>query len=120
MEKEIIHIKPIDLRDQKPTGEGDIQIELSEKYIIYYAKFYAEEPINKQDHDLGWETVYNHFETVVSKSAIVGMEKSYMPTQNLWAVYVFVYGMSEDLKMFFKKESEAQDVFDKLFKYFYD
>lgn len=120
MTEEIIHIKPIRLRNQKPSDDGQIRLELHEKYIFYYVKFYASEPKDTEDQTLGWETVYNNYETIVSKTAIVGIDKSYMSEGNNWSLYIFVSGMAGDVKLYFKKESEAQEVFDKLFKYLYD
>lgn len=116
---EIVLIKPMDLYNQKMSKDGVLKLEFFEKYIIYSGDFFAEEPINRDDHELGWETVDNKFELIANRNDIVGFEKSWVHVYQHWTVYIFVNGMRDDIKMFFKKEQEANEVADKLIKYLY-
>jgi hypothetical protein len=117
---ETVLIKPMDLYNQKMSEDGILKLEFYDRYIIYSCNFFAEEPINRDDHELGWETVDNKFELIADKNAIIGFEKNWMHEYKYWTVYIFVNGMRDDIKMFFKKEQEANEVVEKLIKYLYD
>jgi hypothetical protein len=117
--EEIINIAPVDLENQKPAKEGTITLELHEKYIAYRARFYAEEPVNVDDKELGWQTVYNNFDIIADKRQCVCVEKNWLSKAKRWAIYVYVNGLGYDIKMYFKKETEAQEIFDKIFNWLY-
>jgi hypothetical protein len=119
MSEEIIHIKPIDLEHQKPAKEADITLELHEKYIAFRGRFYAEEPIDVDDKGLGWETVYNNFDIIADKRQVVCVFKKLFSKEKRWAVYVYVNELGYDIQMYFKKETEAQEIFDKIFNWLY-
>ena len=120
MEPVIINIPPIKLEHQDPDKEGSIVLELHDKYVVYKANFYAEEPKDKDDKSLGIETVYNNFELAAFKHQCVCVEKSWLSQAKRWSVYIYVNGLGYDIKMYFKKESEATEVYNKVFKWLYD
>lgn len=118
--KETIQIKPMNLPNQKMSKDGELKLEFYDKYFKYIGDFYAEEPKDRDDRRLGWDTVLNYFEVIVDKKSVCGFEKSWVHRHEYWTVYVFVNGMAEDIKMFFKTEKEAEAVVNKLITYLYD
>jgi hypothetical protein len=117
---EKINIPQLDLEDQKITEAIELSIEIRENSIVYTGKFYADEPKNVEDKDLGWENVFNSFRMVAAKVKIAGIEKSWLPVAKKWTIYIFVDGMASDIKVYFKRESEAETFFDKLHKWLYE
>lgn len=116
---ERINIKAIQLENQKIKECTEFYLELRDDSIEYCARFYADEPKDENDKDLGWETMFTCFKTVARKSNVAGIEKTYTKYK-YWGVYVMISGFANDMKMFFKRESEAQEVFDKLHKWLYE
>lgn len=116
---EIIQIKPMELRNQKMNSDGELRLVFYDKYFTYIGDFFADEPKDTEDHSLGWETIRNYFEIIVDKNAVAGFEKSWNQVHDHWSVYVFVNGMAQDIKLFFKTQLEANAVAEKLTKYLY-
>ena len=116
---EKIDIKPIQLENQKIKECTEFYLEIRDNSILYAARFFAEEPINEDDKELGWKSVFNCFKIVAEKENIAGIEKNYTKYK-YWSVYVSVLGFATDIKMFFKLESEAVEIFDKLHKWLYE
>lgn len=118
--KEIIPIQRMDLYDQKMHEGTELRLELYDCYFKYIGIFHAEEPKDKEDHSLGWETVYNNFEISVIKTSMVSIVKSWNDKYKYYCLYISVNGMGEDISLFFKKEKDVDIVKQKLITYFYD
>ena len=116
----IIDIKPMHLRNQKMSNDGELRLEFYDGYFKYIGNFYADEPKDREDHSLGWETVYNYFEVVVDKRFVAAYEKAWAHSYEHWSIYISVNGMNDDIKLFFKTQKEADAVMDKLTHYLYD
>lgn len=108
-----ILIKPIELRNQKPTDIKDCYIELFPNYLKYKMDFDAEEPIINDDVASGWEPVYNNYDITVMKHKIAGVEKSFTKDKK-WGVYIIISGFANDLKVYSKSQTTAQQLFDKI------
>lgn len=117
---EKINIPSIDLENQKITDFTELSLEIRDNSLAYTARFYADEPKEENDKGLGWHNVFNSFRTIASKNNIAGIEKSWLSQAKKWAVYIFVNGFANDMKMYFKRESEAEEVFNKLHKWLYE
>lgn len=117
---EKITIPSLDLLNQKITDFTELTLEIRDNSVMYTARFYADEPISEEDKGLGWENVFNSFKTVASKQNIAGLEISWLNHAKKWSVLIIVSGFNNDIKMYFKREGEAQNVFDKLHKWLYE
>ncbi len=117
---EKIDIPQISLSQQKITDFIELSIELRDNSVVYTAKFYADEPIDDKDEGLGWQNNFNSFKCIASKTAISGIEKDFLKDTKKWAVYIMVSGFNNDIKVYFKRESEAESLFDKLHKWLYE
>lgn len=117
---EKINIPQINLENQKITDFTELSLEIRDNSVVYTARFYADEPKDENDKSLGWHNVFNSFKIISAKPNIAGIEKSWLPHAKKWAVYIFVNGFSNDLKMYFKREGEAEEVFNKLHKWLYE
>lgn len=75
-------------------------------------EFFANEPVIDDDDLSGWkEGVYNYFNIISMKDKISGLEQSFTKDKK-WAVYILVTGFAQDLKAFFNKRSEAEELFE--------
>lgn len=117
---EKINIPSTDLENQKITDFTELSLEIRDHSVIYTARFYADEPVDINDKGLGWENVFNSFKTVASKQNVAGLEISWLNHAKKWTVIIIVNGFNNDIKMYFKREGEAQNVFDKLHKWLYE
>jgi hypothetical protein len=117
---EKINIPKIDLENQKITDFVELSLEIRDNSVMYTARFYADEPKNTDDKELGWENVFNAFKLVATKQNIAGIEINWLNHAKKWSVLILVNGFSNDIKMYFKREGEAQNVFDKLHKWLYE
>jgi hypothetical protein len=117
---ERIDISPVSLEDQKITDQNEQFLEIRDTSICYCCRFYADEPINPDDKELGWKNVFNRFRTVASKDKIAGIELTYLPNAKKWGVFIMVTGFTNDMKVFFRKEDDANSVFDKLHNWLYE
>lgn len=117
---EKINIEPVNLEDQKISDFTELYIEIRDNSLLYCCRFYADEPNNIEDKSLGWSNVFNRFRTAATKSNIAGIELQYLPKAKKWGVYIMVNGFASDMKLFFKKEAEANTVYDKLHAWLYE
>lgn len=115
-----INIPSIDLENQKVTDFTELTLEIRDNGVMYTARFYADEPRNENDKELGWENVFNSFKLVAAKQNVAGIEISWLNHAKKWSVLILVNGFANDIKMYFKRKSEAQDLFDKLHKWLYE
>jgi hypothetical protein len=115
-----IDIPNIDLENQKVTDFTELSLEIRDNSVMYSVRFYADEPKDENDKELGWENVFNSFKTVAAKQNIAGIEISWLNHAKKWSVMILVNGFSNDIKMYFKREGEAKALFDKLHKWLYE
>jgi hypothetical protein len=115
-----IDIPNVDLENQKVTAFTELSLEIRDNSVMYTARFYADEPKNEEDKGLGWENVFNCFKLVAFKQNIAGIEINWLDHAKKWSVLILVNGFSNDIKLYFKRESEAQSLFDKLHKWLYE
>lgn len=108
-----INFSPIKLKNQNPTEIQDCYIELLEDRLIYHVRFFAIEPVDENDSSLGESNVFNASKTVAMKSHIAGIEKAYT-TSKRWGVYVMVSGFAGDIKVIFKTEDKANELWNHL------
>lgn len=117
---ETIQIEPLSLENQKPTDITEFYFEIRDNSILVSCRFYADEPKNADDKALGWHNVFTCFRTVAAKQNIAGLEKTFMSDSGKWGIFIMISGFANDIKVFFKKESQAQELFDKLQKWLYE
>lgn len=117
---ERINIAPVSLEDQKITDSSELFIEIRDNSLYYSCRFYADEPKNPEDKAIGWDNVFNRFRTIAQREKIAGIELQYLPNAKKWGVYIMVNGFASDMKLFFKKEADANDMFDKLHAWLYE
>jgi hypothetical protein len=115
-----IDIPAIDLENQKITDFTELSLEIRDNSVVYTARFYADEPKDENDKELGWHNVFNCFKLVASRENIAGIEINWLAHAKKWSVLILVNGFQNDIKMYFKREGEAQNVFDKLHKWLYE
>lgn len=115
-----INIPRIDLENQKITDLTELSIEIRENSVCFIGRFYADEPIDANDKNLGWEQVFNCFKVVASKQNIAGIEKSWRHQAKKWGIFIFVNGFSNDITFYFKRESDAEEMFGKLHNWLYE
>lgn len=111
-----IPIIPIKLENQNPTEIQECFIELYPTYLLYQIRFFADEPVDENDKSLGVQSVFNSFKTIALKKNVAGIEKQFTQSKR-WAVYIMISGFAGDIKVFFKKESEADEFFEKIEKW---
>lgn len=115
-----IDIPAIDLENQKITDFTELSLVIRDNCVEYTARFYADEPKDENDKELGWHNVFNAFRLIAKKENIAGIEINWLNHAKKWSVLILVNGFSNDIKMYFKREGEAQSVFDKLYKWLYE
>lgn len=115
-----IDIPAIDLENQKITDFTELSLVIRDNCVEYTARFYADEPKDENDKELGWHNVFNAFRLIAKKENIAGIEINWLNHAKKWSVLILVNGFSNDIKMYFKREGEAQVVFDKLYKWLYE
>lgn len=117
---EKLEFKVPDLKFQKSADVKAAYIELANDYIRYFIHMTAEEPINKEDPDLGWnKDVLSYFDIVVDKFCIVAVEFTNNIAQDtpLWQLNIIGNGLGQDLKLFFEKRKEGRLFYTKLLKW---
>ena len=116
----VIAIKPVSLSNQKITEDKGCELHLNEDHVKYIIRFQADEPKDMNDHDLGWESAPSDFEIIALKKNIAGIEKALTLKPRRWQIAIIVTGFANDLKLYFLKQEEAQDIFDKIQTYLLD
>lgn len=109
-----LYLKPVKLKHQRPIGDQYGSLELHENYLKYNLDFEAEEPKDKDDLSLGWETVITKVELICLMKSISGIEKSWSVINRKWMVVIMVDGFIDDIKAFFNREDEAENYFGHL------
>lgn len=117
---EKINIPSTDLENQKITDFTELSLEIRENSVAYSARFYADEPKDENDKGLGWHNVFNCFKLIASKGNIAGIEMTWLGHAKKWSIIILVNGFPNDIKIYFKREGEAQNVFNKLHKWLYE
>lgn len=114
MPLEKISIQPIRLKNQKPTEVRECFIELFSTHFRFRMSFIAEEPVDTEDESLGWKDgVRNDYDIVCLKSQVAGIEKS-LTADEKWGVYIFCPVFPDHVRVYFRTEAPAQQLFDKL------
>ena len=111
-----IEIRLCNLSKQKITELIEAFLELGDNYIRLVYRFHADEP-QKDDESLGWESVYTDLDIHCQKEKISAIEISRINKPPRWKIMVSVSGCSEDLKVYFKSREEAQEMKDKILKW---
>ena len=114
---EVIAIPLIELSNQKPTSVNKASITLNDKGLIYDVSFFADEPIDENDKQLGVENVFNSFTIFAKKDRVSGLEKSYAPSGKCWKLLIVIVGFGTDIKLYFKRESQATELYDKVYNW---
>lgn len=109
-----ININLVSLENQKPTSQNECYVELRDDCVIYHNDFNADEPKDADDKDLGWDNVYNFFETIAKRENVAGIEKSYIQKTKRWAAYIIVNGFSSDIRLYFRSKASMEEVYDQL------
>lgn len=110
-----IEFKPINMQYQKVQECKEAFLELNDDHFRYFIIMRAKEPINLEDPDMGWQDdVLTSIDAFCFKINVAGIEKSYQPENEQWRVLIAINGLGDDIKMYFKKEKEAQEIFNKI------
>lgn len=97
---------------------NDCYIEQFNNCLHYVVDFIAEEPINKDDEQLGAEEVHNSFDIWITKYSIAGIEKA-VTESGKWKIDIVVSGFAEDVTVFFNTEKAAKALHNWLVKWRY-
>lgn len=114
----IIKIPVPALKLQKPIDITQANVELNKNYIRYTTEFTANEPIDKEDPDMGWKEQYNYLDVKVKKSEISGVEKSYIEISDVWGVYIL--SNIVDIKVFFENPEDCIKFFENVDKWLFN
>lgn len=104
-----INFKIHSLINQKPTDITHAFIDFQEPYFTYNVRFHADELKDVNDLSLGYENILNIYEIHVPRLKVCGFEKSWLPTVKLFLVSLVVQSFTNDLRIHFKRESEADE-----------
>lgn len=116
---DVFELKSMSLSKQKITEWVGGRIEFFEDHIHYFISFYADEWVDKNDEGMGWHNVFNKYDISARRVSIVGIQKDYLPKDKIWTVAIVMWGFSNDLSMYTKRESEAQELYDKIYNYIF-
>lgn len=117
---EVIKYTPVSLWAQKMNQVELSEVHLFKDHLRFYFKFYADEPKDINDLDLGWdENVFNYFDYSITKHWVVGVELWFSVKNKAWYVSVIANG-TKDINLYVKKQSEAQEIYDKLYNYLFE
>lgn len=113
---EKIAIIPIHLKNQKPTDVKESFLELHDTYVHYHIEFFADEPKDENDVELGWDNVYSKYDIIAFKKNVAGLEKSFTKDKK-WGVYIILFGFQHDIKFYYRSQEKAQEMYDKIFNW---
>lgn len=120
---EVIPLPRINFDRQKVTDELDRKLELRDNSIRYFLQFFADETKEQdpmlRENEANWENVFNHFDIIIGKNDISGIELMHCDDMDLWRINIYIKWTEGPAKIYFQKETEAQGVFDKLDTYLY-
>lgn len=114
--------KLISLENQEIVEAKEAYLELLDDHLLWITHFIAEEPINIDDKMMGSREVENCWRVLVLKSNAVGVDKILTHAEDpengslkyTWKIMISIMGMNDDIRMYFKKESEAEDFYQKI------
>lgn len=106
-------INPISLDNQRPTEIKECFIELFDEHLRYVLNFMADEPIVEGDMDAGTKSVLNAFDVTAKKKFVSGVEKSYTNGKR-WLVSIMIVGFGNDIKIYTRTETIAQQFYDRI------
>jgi hypothetical protein len=123
-----IQLKAVKLTKQIITKITEFHLELHEKNpsdpasgwgetFEYIACFEATEFVNPDDELMGVKSAITHFKVFGYKKDVVAIEISFVEHANVWLVALVANGFSNDIKMYFKKQEEAESVYEILKKW---
>lgn len=119
-----IHIEPFSLRHQKVIKVYFFYLELFETHLFYKHEFKAEEPIDKEDLDLGWEKVMICFERTALRDSVSSVDVEYIQAtksnkneDSKWSVNIQMNGVGTDLIVYFKEEEAARSYAKKVLEW---
>lgn len=115
---EKIQIQNCNLPKQKMLETKVMEIELFEDSFKLRMTFKAEEQPLEDDY-AAWVEVRNDLESIFPKSVFCGLEKTWLQEHELWKIIIRLNGVGQDLKVFFEKRKECEEVFGKLRAYFF-
>jgi hypothetical protein len=114
MEATKILIKLFDLPNEKMSEVNECFVELGESYLLFHADYYSTVPKNQDDHSLGWKDRYQKFSIKVRRSNIMSVELEWLEESEMYSVVIEIEGYPVSIRFYFKKESEAKVMRDKL------
>lgn len=106
------------LPKQRNIKQEDGYLELHDNHFIYSTKYDCEQ--EEEDKDMPWKFLKVDMHICVFKRAVVSLEKSYSEKTNKWQLYISVGGKQEDIWIFYETEKEVEEVFIKLYNYFFN
>lgn len=113
----IIKYTPISLTNQKITEDLGCSIQFFDDHILAKYHFYADEPVNVDDKDLGWEQRETNLTIYILKSSIAGFEICFLDKQRKWKVNAMIVGFGSDLSFYFKQQKDAEQLLEKFKQY---
>lgn len=117
MELDKIIISIHSLNKQKIIEDKGCSLCFYDTYLIYRLKFRASEPTDANDLELPWHDVDNDFEILILRKQIAGLEKIWEQGCRRWKIIISVDGVGDDVKLYFKKQLECENMYKKLFNY---
>lgn len=112
-----IPFTPIILRHQKPTEIKECFIVLHENRLHYHLEMTAHESKDEGDESLGInENVPNYFDIHCKKDDIAGVEMK-LTLDLKWGVYFHPRGFVNDIRIYFKSKTKAEEMRDKILEW---
>lgn len=114
-----IYFKPTTLEEQFPTQiDPELNfLELNDNHLIWRVKFFADEPVNPGDKSMGLKNELNDYYILAKREKVSGVEKSIMVGGKRWVIAIILTGFGSDIKIYFAKEQEAENMRDKICKW---
>lgn len=109
---ERIDIEQIDLTKEKCTESVHLFIEFGENYFRYVGEYYAEE--ENDDEMLGKKDTYHRWDEKIKRENICVIDLRWSLNNKCYMVEIEASGKGENILLFFKKEKDAQKVYDRL------
>lgn len=119
MEVETIVFEIFSLPKQRNIEQEDGYLELHNNHFVYSVKYVCEQE-NEEDKDMPWKQLKVDMHICVFKTSVVSLEKSFNEKINKWQLYISVNGKQEDIWIFYEKEKEVDEIFIKLYNYFFN
>lgn len=105
------------LSKEKITQPIESFIELREHSIRYCVKFFADHLVDEEDESLGWVNEFVANDVIAEKKSITGFIKKWSLGSKVWKISIIISGFADNIDVFFKRESEATELFEKLDNY---